>query len=179
MIYVCLADGFEEIEALTPVDLLRRAGKTVITVGIGDRAVTGSHGIPVLADIDDAQIATDGLEAVILPGGMPGTLHLEQSAAVQRLLDYAVAHDLLIGAICAAPSILGHKGLLRGKRATCFPGFEEQLDGATVCGDAVVTDGRIVTACGAGAAVDFGLRLVGELVSEEQARALRAGIQCR
>ncbi len=161
MFYVLLADGFEEMEAFAPIDIMRRADLEVYTVGVGAKVITGAHQVPVVADVIDCEVAPDAdCEGIILPGGMPGTLNLEKSASVQRFIDYAVEHGLLIAAICAAPSILGHKGLLNGKKAVCFPGFEEQLLGANVCSDAVMQDGNIITACGAGAAVEFGLKIV-------------------
>ncbi len=179
MIYVFLAEGFEEMEAIAPIDLLRRAGCEVVTVAVGDPLVNGAHGIPVQADITADRVAYENVEAVILPGGMPGTLNLEASAAVQQMLDYAWKNDLVIGAICAAPSVLGHKGFLDGKRAVCYPGFENELRGATVTTEPVAVDGRIVTAKGAGVGTEFGLALVEMLVGTETAQALREGIQCK
>lgn len=180
MIYVLLADGFEEMEAIAPIDLLRRAGCRVQTVAVADtRTVTGAHAIPFTADITIDAVTTDGLQAVVLPGGMPGTRNLEASAAVQALIDYAWEHQVVLGAICAAPSILGHKGLLRGKRAVCYPGFEEALEGAVVDTALTVTDGTVVTAKGAGAATEFGLALVRLLVDADTADKLREGIQCK
>ena len=117
MIYVCLAEGFEETEAITPIDLLRRAGAQVTVVGVTGKTVTGSHGIPVVADKEIGEIDDSDVELVVLPGGMPGTLNLENSEGVQRLIDTAARQGALLGAICAAPSILGHKGLLNGKTA--------------------------------------------------------------
>ncbi len=179
MIYVFLADGFEEVEALAPVDAMRRAGLSVQTVGVTGSVVTGSHGIPVTADIPADAVDFSAMQAAVLPGGMPGTKNLESSPAVQAALDYAAAHDCLIAAICAAPSVLGHKGLLRGKRATCFPGFEPTLEGAVVTGESVTVDGRFVTGRGAGVAWEFGLALVSLLCSPEEAAALKASMQCR
>ncbi len=180
VIYVMLAQGFEEMEAIAPIDLLRRAGCEVKTVAIDETlTVTGAHGITVTADLPASEAVTDSLEALVLPGGMPGTRHLEASETVQRLIDYAVANDLVIGAICAAPSILGHRGLLEGKRAVCYPGFENELHGAIVENASVVTDGHMITAKGAGVADAFGLALVHVLVSEETANRLREGIQCK
>lgn len=179
MIYVFLADGFEETEALAPVDLLRRAGKNVVTVGVGDNIIRGSHGIPVIADTIAQEIRLDEeLEMIVLPGGMPGTLNLEKSEYVQKAIDYCVQNNRFIGAICAAPSILGHKGLLRGKKAVCYTGFETQLDGAVVGDGAVETDGIFITARGAGVAVEFGLKLVEKAVSEEESNRQRAAILC-
>ena len=125
MIYIFLAEGFEECEALAPIDILRRAGLDVKTVGIGSKIVTGSHNIPIVCDLEETELSTENLEAVILPGGMPGTLNLENSPTVQKFLEFAAKNQLIIAAICAAPSILGHKGLLKGKKATCFTGFEK------------------------------------------------------
>ena len=136
MVYIFLADGFEELEALSPVDVLRRAGIPVTTVGVGARTVTGSHGIPVTCDTTAGEAAPFGeMEMIILPGGMPGTTNLENSPIVQGALDQAAETGAWICAICAAPSVLGHKGLLRGKQAVCFPGFEEPLEGAALSGE--------------------------------------------
>ena len=152
MVYFFIAEGFEEIEALCPLDLLRRAGVAVKTVGIGGDMIRGAHGITVQADIPEGLYADAAPEMVILPGGMPGTLNLEKNKTVSDFIDYAVKNNKLIAAICAAPSILGHKGLLEGKEATCFPGFENELDGATISDKYVVTDGNIITARGMGSA---------------------------
>lgn len=179
MIYVYLANGFEEIEALTPVDLLRRAGKKVITVGVGDNIIVGSHGIPVVADItaQEARLS-DELEMIVLPGGMPGTLNLERSEYVQAAIDFCVNRNITIGAICAAPSILGHKGILRGRTAVCYEGFETQLEGAEIGKDSVAEDGNIITARGAGAAVKFALKLVGKAVSPAESERQFKAILC-
>lgn len=179
MIYVFLAEGFEETEALVPVDLLRRAELEVVTVGIGSCVIRGSHGIPVVADTDDQQISIDDrIDMIVLPGGMPGTLNLEKSQTVQSALDYCVENDKYIAAICAAPSVLGKKGLLKGKEAICFPGFEQFLEGASLSEKSVVRDGRIITAKGAGVAVSFGLALVETLAGSERAKKIHDAIQC-
>lgn len=173
MIYVFLADGFEETEAIAPIDILRRCGKDVVTVGIGNKIINGSHGIPVVTDTEDRLIElNENLEMIILPGGMPGTLNLESSEAVQRAIDYCVLNGIYIGAICAAPSILGHKGLLNGKKAVCYTGFEKELVGAEILDAPAVIDGKFVTARGAGVAVDFGLKLVEALISEERSKTM-------
>ena len=136
MVYVFLAEGFEEIEALTPVDLLRRAGAEVRTVGVGSKNITGAHGITVACDMSEDEAsasikeAPEALEMTVLPGGMPGTLNLGKSETVSHFLDAAAKRGAYIGAICAAPSVLGAKGLLRGRRAVCYPGFEDKLTGA-------------------------------------------------
>lgn len=179
MIYLFLADGFEETEAIAPLDILRRAELEVATVGVGRKTVTGSHGIPVTADVMDCEIMPDeSCTAVILPGGMPGTLNLEKNATVQAFIDYAAEHDLIIGAICAAPSILGHKGLLSGKQAVCYDGFETQLFGATVPEERVCRDGNIITAVGAGAALEFGLALTEALAGAPTAKKIKDSMKC-
>ena len=179
MYYVFLANGFEQVEALAPVDIMRRAEIEVYTVGVGAKVITSSHNVPVVADVIDCEIAPDkDCEGIILPGGMPGTLNLERAATVQKFVDYCVENNLLIAAICAAPSILGHKGLLDGRKAVCFPGFEEQLGNADIQGDAVVTDGNIITGCGAGAAMKFGFEIVKYIQSEVSANHFKAAMLC-
>lgn len=179
MIYVFLADGFEETEAIAPIDMLRRAELDVVTVGIKNDGVKSSHGVPVLCDMTDMQVELDErLEMIVLPGGMPGTLNLEGNPVVQAAIDYCVKNSVPIGAICAAPSILGKKGLLDGREATCFPGFEKFLTGAKLSDKKVVTDGIFTTAAGAGVAVEFGLELVAVLNGREASDKIRAAIQC-
>ncbi len=178
MVYVFLANGFEEIEALAPVDIMRRAGLSVRTVGIGGRTITGAHGIAVTADMEDKAFTAEDMEAVVLPGGMPGTVNLEASEMVLQTVDTAASRNIWIAAICAAPSILGHRGLLQGKNATCYPGFESALHGAVLSSQGVVRDGHILTACGAGVALEFGFQLVAALCSDEKADALRGAMRC-
>ena len=175
MIYMFLANGFEEIEALMPLDLMRRAGLEVKTVGVCGLEITGSHGITVKADMLDADFADKSPECVILPGGMPGTKNLDASPVVHKALDYALECDALICAICAAPMILGKRGILRGKRATCFPGFEEYLEGAEIGGRAV-RDGKVITGVGMGAALEFGIEIVAALLGREAADKLFAAV---
>ena len=179
MVYVFLAEGFEEVEALAPVDILRRCKADVKTVGVGGKTIIGSHKIPVTADITTDELTKDGLEAVILPGGMPGTLNLEGSKAVQEYIDYAVENDLYVCAICAAPSILGHKNLLEGKEAACFPGFEKDLYGAKVSSKLAVADGKFITGKGAGAAVEFGLLIAAKLCGQTVSDNTRKSLQCQ
>lgn len=179
MIAVFLANGFEEVEALAVVDVLRRAELEVVTVGIGGKVVHGSHNIPVIADVADTDWQRGKLEAVVLPGGMPGTLHLEASALVKDTVTAVHEAGGYVCAICAAPSILGHMGLLNGKKAVCFPGYEAELTGAQVQKEPVVVDGHIITAKGAGVALDFGLCIAAQLTSEKKAALLRASMQCR
>lgn len=179
MIYLFLANGFEEIEALCPLDLLRRAGCEVTTVGIGGDTLVGSHKIAVGADIPDTMYRDSRPEMIILPGGMPGTLHLDESKTVDAALRAAASSDAYIAAICAAPMVLGKRGYLNGKTAVCFPGFEEHLVGAILPtdGSRVVRDGKIITAAGMGVAFEFGLELVRALKGDEVAAELRRTTQ--
>lgn len=180
MIYVFLADGFEEIEALAPVDFLLRAGVEVKTVGVSRRACRGAHGIIVEADILPKDVVLDeSVQGIILPGGMPGAENLNNSEDVQEAIDFCAKNNKIIGAICAAPFIIGRKGLLEGKNATCFPGFEEELKGANVLEDGVVTDGNIITAKGAGVAWEFGAAICSIMLGEEKALQILRGIQWR
>ena len=167
MIYVLLAEGFEEIEALTPVDMLRRAGYRVKTVGIGSDVVTGAHGIPVKADLTEEDATPDGVRMVILPGGMPGTKNLAASDFVETILEEVSAHGGDLAAICAAPTVLAKYGYLKGKRATCFPGFENELSGAVYTELPVVTDGKIITAKDMTEALAFSLSLLATLNAED------------
>ena len=180
MIYMFLANGFEEVEALCPLDLLRRAGCEVTTVGVGGDMIVGSHKIAVQADIPDTMFRDARPEMIILPGGMPGTRHLDASRTVDVALRAAASSGAYIAAICAAPMVLGKRGYLEGKRAICFPGFEDYLTGATLPTDGarVVTDGKVITAAGMGVALEFGLSLVralkGDAVAEDLRRAVLA-----
>ncbi len=180
MIYVFLANGFEETEAIAPIDILRRSELKVVTVGIGEDVIVSSHGIAIIPDITEVDfVPFDDIDMIVLPGGMPGTLNLEKSRTVQDAIDYCAMNDKYIAAICAAPSILGKKGLLKGKKATCFPGFEQFLAGAEYTSDIVAHDGKIITAKGAGAAIEFGLKLSEILAGETEAKKIRASLQCR
>ena len=178
MIYLFLANGFEEVEALCPLDLLRRAGCAVTTVGVGGDMILGAHGIAVQADIPDTMFRDAKPEMIILPGGMPGTRHLDESRTVDAALRVAASANAYLAAICAAPMVLGKRGYLEGKTAVCYPGFEEYLLGATLPADGarVVTDGRVVTAAGMGVALEFGLALVSLLKGKEAAEKLRTAI---
>ena len=173
MVYLFLANGFEEIEALCPLDLLRRAGVEVTTVGVGGEMIMGSHGIAVAADIPEGMFADSAPDMIILPGGMPGSKNLDESRVVDTALKAAARHGSLIAAICAAPMVLGHRGLLAGKEAICYPGFEKELTGAKISDKRVVRDGNIITAVGMGAALEFGLELVAALKGRDTAEQLR------
>lgn len=168
MVYVILADGFEEIEAIEPIDIMRRAGLDVKTVSIMDgKTVKGAHGINVEADITMSEVNESDMELLMLPGGMGHQL-LDASNAVHALINHAVVHGTYIAAICAAPSILGKKQLLMGRRATCYPGFEQYCYGAEMTGEKCVRDGNIITGRGPGAAAEFGFTLV-ELLADKHA----------
>jgi 4-methyl-5(b-hydroxyethyl)-thiazole monophosphate biosynthesis len=172
-VLVVLADGFEEIEAITPIDVLRRAGLEVIVAGVGKREIVGAHDITVETDlmIEQYQGAPD---AVVLPGGMPGAENLNKSEALKDLLQQMKRSGKLIAAICASPAVvLAPNGLLDGKKATCFPGFENDL-GPKVkfLPDRVVTDAQVITSRGPGSAMEFSLELVSQLVSAEKAEQL-------
>lgn len=168
MVYVFLAKGFEELEALAPVDVLRRAGVEVKTVGVTGKQVRGSHNISVSCDITINEATFDQLDGIILPGGLPGTTNLETDETVQKFIDYAAKSGKVIGAICAAPMILGHKGLLRGKNAVCYTGFEKELIGAHVLDRPAVRDGNIVTGWGAGGAMDFAFAFLEAISGSEE-----------
>lgn len=177
MIYVFLADGFEETEAIAPIDMLRRAKLEVKTVGVGTANPTSSHGMKMAADITESEVKlTPELQLIVLPGGMPGTLNLDKSQTVQSAIKYCVDNDIPVGAICAAPSILGKLGLLSGREAVCYPGFEQYLTGAKVLNIPCVTDGKFTTAAGAGAAIEFGLELVRVLCGDAKSDELRSAI---
>lgn len=178
MVYLFLANGFEEIEALCPLDLLRRAGVEVITVGIGSEVIRGSHGITVHADIPDIMYRDASPDMIILPGGMPGAKNLDESKTVDIAIKTANKKGAYIAAICAAPFVLGKRGLLDGKDATCFPGFEDELHGANIITDrGVVVDGNMITARGMGVAQKFGLTLVSLLCGDEVAKNIEKSIQ--
>ncbi len=177
MVTVFLAEGFEEIEAVTPVDILRRGGVEVQTCSIGeDRKVVGAHGIPFTADITFSQLG-EKEEVILLPGGMPGTLNLKQFAPLcQRILSHYKSGKML-AAICAAPTVFGALGLLADKEATCYPGMEDELSCASYSKENVVFSGGILTSRGPGTAAAFSLKLVEILRGKETAEAL-SGSMC-
>lgn len=178
MVYVFLADGFEEIEALAVVDVLRRAGIDTATVGVTGKWVTGSHKIKVEADIEIKEADYLDLTGIVLPGGMPGTKNLDNDPDVELYIDYCIKNKLPMFAICAAPSILGKRGVLNGKNAICFPGFEQYLEGAVLSDKHVCRDGDVITAKGMGVAVDFGLEIVRYFCGDEKADSVRTALQC-
>lgn len=156
MVYIMLADGFEETEALACCDMLRRGEIKTCLASIDGEYVTGAHQMTVKADIMADRIHLEDVSGIVLPGGMPGTLNLQKNDTVKELIAHCTEEGKMIGAICAAPMILGELGLLEGKKATCFPGFEDSLSGAEIMNDPVVIDGNIITSKGAGTAMMFG-----------------------
>ena len=175
MIYLLLVDGFEEMEALTPVDVLRRCGADLLTVGVEKKTAVGAHGISVQCDILFDEIKKEDMEMLILPGG-PGHTSLK-TGKVQELIMYAAQRGIYIASICAAPSVVGELGLLEGRKATCFPGFEQELKGAQVLGDKVVKDGIYITAKGAGAAGEFAFCLAELVCGKETAEKIKNAMQ--
>ncbi|MEN8118062.1 MAG: DJ-1 family glyoxalase III [Bacteroidota bacterium] len=172
-IAVHLAEGFEEIEAISIIDVLRRAELETIVVSItGNFVVTGSHSIKVIADQLFKDVDYNLIEMIVLPGGMPGSLNLKNHAGLQeQILDFQ-KKDKLLGALCAAPIVFGNLGVLKNKTATCYPGFEDELEGANVTGEDVEVTDKIITGKGAGVAINFALKIVEMLKGKELADEL-------
>ena len=176
-VFVLLADGFEEMEALGTVDILRRAGIDAVTVSItSDPMVAGAHKVPVRADLTFGEADFTGADALVLPGGMPGAKNLNDSEPVKEALLQQYREGRIVAAICAAPMVLGGLGLLKGRRATCYPGFEQTLIGATPTGEAVEVDGPVITGKGPGLVFNFGLALLKALRGEAVAEEVAAGL---
>ena len=178
---VFMADGCEEIEALTVVDLARRAGIEVAMISItGDKLVKGAHGIDFHTDIPAEYMDFDMLDGIVLPGGMPGTLNLGANDYVQKIIAQFASEGKLVAAICAAPTVFANLGLLKGKTSTCNPGFWEELrkcDANVIEDSKVVVNGNIITSQAMGTSVDFGLALVGYLCGEDAKEELRKNIR--
>lgn len=170
---VFLAEGFEEIEGLTVVDILRRAGLEVVTISnMGKKEITGSHMISVLADALYEEVDFSELDGVVLPGGMPGTTNLGSHDGVITVVQSFAKEGKLVAAICAAPSVLGQAGVLQGKKAVCYPGVEDKLEGAEVGYEDVAESGNVITSRGMGTAIPFALRLAAYLIDEKKAKEL-------
>jgi len=176
MVYVLMVDGFEDIEAIEPIDIMRRAGISVKLVGVSAKKMTSSHNITIETDIEIGDVSKEDMEMLVLPGG-PGHTNLDESAEVHDLISYAVTNDIYIGAICASPSILGKLGLLDGKNYTCFPGFEKFAPKGIFSSEKAVLDGKIITARGAGAAADFGFVMTELLAGGDIANKLKREMQ--
>ena len=176
-IYVFLAEGFEDIEALGTVDILRRSGLEVVTVSISDEYfVTSAHNVPIGADALFSEIDFSDAQLLVLPGGLPGSVNLKDFKPLQELLLKHNGEGKLIAAICAAPMALGNIGLLNGKRATCYPGCQDTMTGAEYTAELCTVDGNIITGEGPAAVFPFAYKLVEILVGEDTANALRQGM---
>lgn len=180
-VFVFLAQGFEEIEAITIIDILRRAELHVTSVSIEDTiTVKGAHGISVLADKLFSETDFSQGDMLVLPGGMPGTSNLNAFEDLKKLLEaYNNDEKKYIAAICAAPLILGQMGLLQGKKAVCYPGFENQLLGATILEDRVVVDGKTITSKGPGSAMEFSIKLIEVLLNKDIAQRIASALIVR
>jgi len=177
-VFAFIADGSEEVECLSVVDILKRAQFNVTLISINpDKEVHTSHGINIMADTTINDIDINDADILFLPGGGPGTQHFKDSKKLTDMILYHASKNKPIAAICAAPSVLGQLGLLKGLKATCYPGFEDQLIGASYSHDGVITDGTITTSRGLGYALDLGLRLVELYKSPDLAKELKAAIQ--
>lgn len=180
MVYVLLGTGFEEMEAITPVDLLRRAGIPVLTVGVTGKVVTGGHNIPVEADILLEQMDLTDLEMIVLPGGLGGVASARASQQALDALQFAWDNGKYVAAICAGPTVLADLGITDGKQATCYPGCEAGMGGAQMLTDAAcVQDGKLITGTSAGCAIPFGLKLVEVLKGASTAKTIAEQIVIR
>ena len=180
MVYMLLGTGFEETEAVLPLDLLRRAGVQVLTVGVDGKTVTGGHGIAITADITLSEMDLTDLEMIILPGGLGGVAAVRKSEAAMEALRFAWENHKFVAAICAGPTVLADLGITSGRNATCYPGCEAGMGTAVlVPGAACVRDGKLITGTSAGCAADFGLALVAALKGDEAAKAVKDQIVIR
>jgi 4-methyl-5(b-hydroxyethyl)-thiazole monophosphate biosynthesis len=180
MVYMLLGTGFEETEAIAPLDLLRRAGVEIRTVGLNGKVIYGSHNIGVEADLEIDQLTTEDLEMVIIPGGLGGVASIRACQKAMDTLRYAADHGKFVGAICAGPTVLADLGITDGKEATCFPGCESGMGNAKmIAGAAAVRDGLVITGTSAGCAIPFGLKLIEALKGSEAADAIARQIVIR
>lgn len=174
---IFMADGCEEIEGLTVVDLVRRAGIEIEMISVsGEKNVTGSHKIAFQTDVSKADADFASYDGIVLPGGMPGTTHLMEDDTVNRVIKEFATSGKLVAAICAAPSVLGNADLLEGKKATCYPGVESKLTGADFVTDPVAKDDNIITSRGLGTAIEFAAEIVAYLLDENVAKSLKESI---
>lgn len=179
MVYVLLGNGFEEVEAITAIDYLRRAKIAVSTVGIGGKEIVGGHGIPVLADMEVGQIDLTDLDMIVLPGGLGGVAAISSCEQAVQAIRFAWENDKYVAAICAAPTILGEMGLLTEKTATCYPGCENRLYGANYMEAAAIVDGKLITGASAGCAEKFANCLIEALKGPQAALSVRQQIVIR
>ncbi len=176
MIYVFLANGFEEIEAMSVIDILRRAELEVTTVGVGGTEITGAHGVTVKADLAADEADFIDVDMMVLPGGQPGADNLSESADVQRCIDLCLEYNVPMAAICAAPMVFGRKGLLDGKKATCYPGCEGGMGKAEITGKEVEIDDLFITSKGPATAQMFAFTLVGLMAGREKVDEICKGM---
>lgn len=180
MVYMLLGTGFEETEAVAPLDLLRRAGVEIMTVGINGKIVYGSHHIGIEADIELHEMDLTALDMIILPGGLGGVASARASEGAMNALKFAWDNGKFVAAICAGPTVLADLGITSGKQATCFPGCESGMgDACMVSGAATVRDGRLITGTSAGCAIAFGLELIKALKGENEAERIKEQIVIR
>lgn len=179
MVYMFLGTGFEETEAIAPLDLLRRAGVAVTTVGLNGKIIYGGHGIGVVADIEIGELNLSDLEMVILPGGLGGVASIRSCQAAMDAVRYAWENGKYTAAICAGPTVLADLGIVNNKNATCYPGCEGQMGSANMIEAAAVTDGKLITGASAGCAVSFGLALIAALKGQEEANRIAKQIVIR
>ncbi|MBN1410583.1 MAG: DJ-1/PfpI family protein [Spirochaetales bacterium] len=171
---ILLADGFEEVEAITPADFLNRAGVSVVTIGIGGNEIKGSHGITIKTDTTIGRFSQD-LDCIIIPGGMPGAKNVAASAEALKLVNKTFKDGKLVAAICAAPAVVLTKtDIIKNKKVTSFPGYEKNFPDSTYLEDRVVVDGNLITSRGAGTAAEFALKIIENLVSGEKADKIKS-----
>ncbi len=179
MYYMLLGTGFEETEAVAPLDLMRRAGISVATVGLNGKVITGSHGIPVSADLEIGEMDLTALEGIILPGGLGGVASIRSCPQAMEAVRFAWDNGKLTAAICAGPTVLADLGITDGKNATCYPGCEENMGSANMVQAAAVTDGNLITGTSAGCAIPFGLALIAAIKGQETADTIARQIVIR
>lgn len=179
MVYMLLGTGFEETEAIAPLDLLRRAGVNVATVGLNGKIIRGSHNIGIEADMEIGELDLTNLEMIILPGGLGGVASIKACPQAMDAVRFAYENDKFVAAICAGPTILAALGITDGKNATCYPGCEEQMGSAKMVEASAVTDGKVITGTSAGCAVPFGLALIAALKGQEAANTVEKQIVIR
>ncbi len=179
MVYMLLGTGFEETEAIAPLDLLRRAGVSILTVGLNGKTIYGSHGIGVEADIEIGEMDLTDLDMIILPGGLGGVASIRASREAMDAITFAWENDKYVAAICAGPTVLADLGITAGKNATCYPGCEPQMGSANMVAQAAVRDGKLITGTSAGCAIPFGLALVAALKGDSEATRIAEQIVIR
>ncbi len=174
---IFLAEGFEESEALLPLDIMRRGGLDVKTVSVtGDKAVKGAHAVPVVADMLFEDLKEEDVEMIVLPGGLPGATNLDAHAGLDKLIGSFASAQKPLAAICAAPMVYGRRGLLKGKKATCYPGFDKYLEGAEYTGNMVEVCDNFILGKGPAAAAEFGFALLGKLAGEAKVQEVKSGM---